>query len=108
VGKEYQQGYKRVNDRLPKVPEDTTQDALGQTRQCLQCIDDLLARAGTDKTRILMATIYLVDIQDFQAMNSAWDAWVPEGAAPSRATVAGVTLADPGWKVEIVVTAAMP
>jgi enamine deaminase RidA (YjgF/YER057c/UK114 family) len=55
-----------------------------------------------------MAQIFLVDGDDFQAMNEAWDAWVPEGAAPARATVVGVKLADPGWKVEIVVTAALP
>lgn len=52
--------------------------------------------------------IYLVDINEFAAMNEAWDAWVPAGATPARATIAGVKLADPGWKIEIVAVAALP
>ena len=80
-------------------------DAAGQTRQVLAAIDALLARAGSDKTRILRAQIFLADIADFAAMNSAWDAWVAPGHTPPRATVQAA-LARPGWKVEIVVTAA--
>lgn len=88
-----------------QVPEDTSADIEGQTRQVLAAIDDLLAQAGSDKTRILRAQIYLADIQDFAGMNRAWDAWVVPGNAPSRATVQA-RLAKPDWKVEIVVTAA--
>ncbi len=88
-----------------QVAADDTQDAAGQTRQVLAAIDALLARAGTDKTRILRAQIFLADIADFAAMNSAWDAWVVPGHAPPRATVQAA-LARAGWKVEIVVTAA--
>ena len=89
-----------------QVPGDATQDITGQTRQVLDAIDALLARAGTDKTRILRAQIYLADRADFPGMNAAWDAWVPAGHTPPRATViAG--LARPEWKVEIVVTAAV-
>lgn len=88
-----------------QVPEDTGADIEGQTRQVLAAIDDLLAQAGSDKTRILRAQIYLADIQDFAGMNRAWDAWVVPGNAPSRATVQA-RLAKPDWKVEIVVTAA--
>jgi len=80
-------------------------DAAGQTRQVLAAIDALLARAGSDKTRILRAQIFLADIADFAAMNSVWDAWVAPGHTPPRATVQAA-LARPGWKVEIVVTAA--
>lgn len=89
-----------------QVPDDTRQDITGQTRQVLAAIDALLARAGSDKTRILMAQIYLADLADFDGMNAAWDAWVAEGHAPPRATVQA-RLARPEWKLEIVVTAAV-
>ena len=89
-----------------QVPEDTNTDIEGQTRQVLAAIDDLLAQAGSDKTRILRAQIFLADIGDFAGMNRAWDAWVVPGNAPSRATVQA-RLAKPEWKVEIVVTAAV-
>ena len=89
-----------------QVAEDATQGVIGQTRQVLAEIDALLAKAGTDKTRILRAQIYLADIADFAGMNRAWDAWVVPGQAPSRATVEA-RLANLAWKVEIVVTAAV-
>ena len=88
------------------MPDDATQDITGQTAQVLAAIDALLARAGTDKTRILMAQIFIADLADFAGMNVAWDAWVPAGHAPPRATVEA-RLAKPEWKVEIVVTAAV-
>jgi len=89
-----------------QVPSDASQDIGGQTRQVLAAIDALLARAGTDKARIVMAQIFLADLADFPGMNAAWDAWVPAGNAPPRATVQA-KLARPEWKVEIVVTAAL-
>ena len=88
-----------------QVPEDTDQGIEGQTRQVLEAIDALLAQAGSDKTRILRAQIFLADIDDFAGMNKAWDEWVAAGHAPPRATVQAA-LARPEWKVEIVVTAA--
>lgn len=87
------------------VADDPTADAAGQTRQILARIDQYLAEAGTDKTRILMATIWLADMQDFAAMNSAWDPWVPKGATPARACVES-KLAAPAYRVEIRVVAA--
>src|SRR6516164_4921426 len=69
------------------IPEDTTQDVTGQVKQALHEIDALLAKAGSDKTRILTATIWLADIGDFAAMNAVWGAWVSPGQAPARATV---------------------
>ncbi len=87
-----------------QVPEDTNLDIEGQTRQVLSAIDALLAQADSDKTRILRAQIFLADIADFAGMNRAWDAWVVPGQAPARATVEA-KLANPAWKVEIVVTA---
>ena len=89
-----------------QVADDTSADVAGQTRQVLAAIDRLLAATGSDKTRILAATVYLADIGTFAAMNSAWDAWVPKGATPARATVEAA-LAAPAYKVEIVVTAAV-
>jgi enamine deaminase RidA (YjgF/YER057c/UK114 family) len=89
-----------------QVAEDASQDVAGQTRQVLDAIDALLAQAGTDKTRILRAQIFLADIADFAGMNQAWDAWVVAGHTPPRATVQAA-LAKPEWKVEIVVTAAV-
>lgn len=87
-----------------QVPEDASLDIEGQTREVLAAIDALLAQAGSDKTRILRAQIFLADIADFAGMNRAWDAWVVPGNAPARATVEA-RLAKPEWKVEIVVTA---
>lgn len=89
-----------------QIPSDMSEDVRGQTSQVLNSIDVLLARAGTDKTLILRAEIYLSDIADFGEMNAAWDDWVPAGHAPPRATVEA-RLAMPEIKVEIVVTAAM-
>ncbi|MDJ1157229.1 RidA family protein [Chelatococcus sp. SYSU_G07232] len=88
-----------------EVAEDTTQDAAGQTRQILASIDETLKKAGTDKTKILKANIWLADIKDFAAMNSVWDAWVPQGHTPARATVEA-KLAAPQYLVEIMVVAA--
>jgi enamine deaminase RidA (YjgF/YER057c/UK114 family) len=89
-----------------QVASDASLDATGQTANVLGQIDALLARAGTDKTRILMAQIFLADLADFPAMNAAWDAWVAPGHTPPRATVEA-RLAKPEWKVEIVVKAAV-
>ena len=76
-----------------------------QTRDILGIIDRLLATAGTDKTKLLSANIWLTDISTFAEMNAVWDGWVAPGCAPARATVqAG--LAAPQFKVEIAVIAA--
>lgn len=89
-----------------QVPDDATQDIRGQTTQVLAMIDRLLAEAGTDRARILMAQIYLADLADYDGMNEVWDDWVPPGDAPPRATVQA-RLARPEWKIEIVITAAI-
>jgi enamine deaminase RidA (YjgF/YER057c/UK114 family) len=89
-----------------QVPDDATQDIRGQMRQVLAAVDALLARAGSDKTKILMAQVFLADLADFDGMNAVWDAWVPAGHAPPRATVQAA-LAKKEWKVEVVVTAAL-
>lgn len=89
-----------------QIPEDATQDITGQTRQVLAAIDTLLAKAGTDKSRLLMVQIFLADLKDFAGMNEVWDAWVVPGHTPPRATVQA-QLGNPEWKLEIVVTAAV-
>jgi enamine deaminase RidA (YjgF/YER057c/UK114 family) len=89
-----------------QVAADDTQDIYGQTRQVLAAVDALLARAGSDKSKILRVQIYLADMEDFAAMNTVWDAWVLPGHTPARATVQAA-LARPTWKIEVVVTAAI-
>jgi enamine deaminase RidA (YjgF/YER057c/UK114 family) len=81
-------------------------DATTQTKSVLDQVDALLTRAGTDKTKLLSATVYLTSMEHYAGMNAAWEAWVPAGSAPARATVGNVTLARPEWCVEIVIVAA--
>lgn len=88
-----------------QIAEDTTQNIQGQTREVLAHIDRLLAEAGSDKTRILSCQIFIADVQDFDGMNEAWNAWVPEGQTPPRATV-GVRFPDARRLIEIIVVAA--
>lgn len=87
------------------VPERGDTDITGQTQDVLEQVQTRLQEAGSDKSRILRAQIFLTDIQDIGAMNAVWDAWVVPGTAPPRATVQAA-LADPAWKIEVVVTAA--
>ncbi len=77
-----------------------------QTRDILSSIDRLLAEAGTDKTKLLTANIWLSDISTFGEMNEVWDAWVSPGNTPCRACVES-RLASPKFTVEIMVTAAL-
>lgn len=87
------------------VPECVELDIRSQTANILAQIDARLAELGSDKSRLLRVQIYLAHISDIAAMNEVWDAWVPPGHAPPRATVeARLALAD--WKIEVVVTAA--
>jgi enamine deaminase RidA (YjgF/YER057c/UK114 family) len=89
-----------------QIAEDASQGIAGQTQQVLDAIDGLLARAGSNKSRILRAQIFLADLADFAAMNKVWEAWVVDGHTPPRATVQAA-LAKPEWKIEIVMTAAV-
>jgi enamine deaminase RidA (YjgF/YER057c/UK114 family) len=89
-----------------QVAADGTQDIRHQVSQVLGAIDALLARAGTDKSKILRCQIFLADLTDFAAMNEVWEAWVVPGHTPPRATVQAA-LAKAEWKIEIVVTAAV-
>src|SRR2546423_617297 len=76
-----------------------------QTRDILSIIDGHLAKAGSDKSKLLSATIYITDMKTFQEMNSVWDGWVSPGNTPARATVEA-KLAAPQYNVEIMVVAA--
>lgn len=89
-----------------QIAEDASVNIQGQTRQVLESIDALLAQAGSDKSKILHAQIFLPDLGDFAAMNEVWEAWVVPGHTPTRATVQAA-LANPKWKIEVVVTAAV-
>ena len=86
--------------------DDTKLDVKGQTKQILDKIDKFLKEAGTDKSKILSANIWLTDIGTWSQMNEAWTAWIPEGNTPARATVEA-KLANPALKVEIMVQAAL-
>lgn len=87
------------------VADDTSASVFRQTEAILEKIDACLDEAGTDRTRLLAATIWLSDIGDFDEMNRAWDAWVPRGHAPARACMES-RLAREEYRVEIQVTAA--
>ena len=85
--------------------DDRNLDVKGQTKQILDKVDKFLAEAGSDKSKVLSANIWLTDISTWAQMNEVWDAWVSPGNAPARATVEA-KLAAPGLKVEIMVQAA--
>lgn len=85
--------------------DDTTGDTAQQTRDTLAKIDQYLALAGSDKTKLLIAQIWLRDIADFEIMNNVWDKWIDRSAMPVRATVES-RLAGDAYRVEIMVTAA--
>lgn len=87
-----------------QVADDKSLDIEGQTRQVLQKIDDLLEQAGTNKTKLLTAQIWLSSMSDFNGLNTVWDAWVTPGETPTRCC-GQVLLADHGYRVEIIVTA---
>lgn len=89
-----------------QVAETNDQADVGtQTQECLDRIDAVLERLGSDKTRILSATIYLADMADYDTFNRYWDAWVPQGHTPARACVQA-RLAGDNFRVEICIVAA--
>jgi enamine deaminase RidA (YjgF/YER057c/UK114 family) len=90
------------------VAEDTRGKSVGeQTADILAQIDATLKKAGTSKSNIVKCNIWLTDMATFAQMNEAWDAWVPAGATPARATVESPRLAAAGYDVEIMVEAAV-
>ena len=89
-----------------EVAETPTLDARGQIVQVLGQIDTTLTMLNADRTRLLQVLIYLADLADAPVLNEVWDAWVPAGHAPVRACVQAQL--GVGYKVEMVVTAAVP
>ena len=89
-----------------QVSAEPSASARGQTEQVLRKIDALLASAGTSKSKLLSATVYLSNIANYDEMNAAWDAWVDKANTPARATVE-TRLANPKYLVEISVIAAV-
>jgi len=89
-----------------QVAENTEADITGQTRQVLAQIERLLAECGSDKSKLLSATIFLPDMADFGAMNAVWEPWLAPGGAPARATVQAA-LANAAYRVEIQAVAAL-
>ena len=89
-----------------EVPDDTAKDVTGQTEEVLAKIDALLKKAGSDKSKVLSAQIFLPDMKDFAGMNVAWEKWVVPGQTPARATIEA-KLANPAYKVEIMCIAAL-
>lgn len=90
---------------LVEVPAITDGDIAAQTTSLLAGVERLLGEAGSDKSKLLMVTVYLADLADYDGMNAVWDAWLPAGCAPTRACVQA-RLAKPGWRVEMAVIAA--
>lgn len=91
---------------LVEVPSNPEGDIAAQTANLLASVEVLLAQAGSGKHKLLMVTVYLADMADYDGMNGVWDTWVPEGHAPTRACVQA-RLANPAWRVEMAVTAAL-
>jgi enamine deaminase RidA (YjgF/YER057c/UK114 family) len=89
-----------------QVPDDGNADISVQTQQVLAKIDKLLREAGSEKSKLLWAQIFLPDMKDFGAMNAVWEKWVAPGQTPARATVQAA-LANAAYKVEIMATAAL-
>lgn len=89
-----------------QVPDDRTGGVAEQAAQVLAKVDDLLKDAGTDKSRVLTAQVWLSSMDDFAALNKVWDAWVTPGQTPTRCC-GKVEMNDPACRVEIVVVAAL-
>ena len=90
-----------------QVPDTLDASIEQQTSEVLSKLDAMLARAGTDKSRLLTAKIYLNDFRHYAGLNAVWDQWVDKNNTPARDCFK-LELANPGWKVEIIATAIRP
>lgn len=90
-----------------QVADTLDADITTQSREAFAKIDQLLAAAGTDKTRVLSVQIWLTDLADYEAFNAVWDAWIVPGQSPAR-HCAKVALANPAFRVELIATACLP
>lgn len=91
---------------VSQVAADPPGDFADEARVVLAQVDALLERSGSARDRLLTATVYLADMDLFEAMNAVWDAWVPAGAAPTRVTIE-TSLTRPHWRIAVQVTAAV-
>jgi enamine deaminase RidA (YjgF/YER057c/UK114 family) len=91
-----------------EVPNSQDGDIVKQTKEVLENVEATLEKVGSDKSKLLQVTIYIVDMKDYDGLNSIWDPWLPQGHAPSRACIQCAGLARPGWRLEMVLTAAAP
>lgn len=89
-----------------QVPNDDSLDIKGQSREVFANIDAALAKAGSDKSKILSAQVFITDLANFDAFNSEWNQWVKDITPPARATVEA-KLVNPNWLIEIMVVAAI-
>lgn len=89
-----------------QVPDDMTLDIAGQAKQVLAKIEALITQAGSDKSRLMTAQVWLRTMEDFVAFNAVWDAWVVPGSTPTRCC-GKVEMNNPNCRVEILVTAAV-
>jgi len=90
---------------LVEVAQTPGADIATQTREVLASVERLLLQAGSDKTKLLLVTLYLREMADYAAMNAVWDEWVPAGTAPARACIEA-KLANSDYRIEAVVVAA--
>ncbi len=88
-----------------EVPANLDADITAQTENLLASVEQLLIQAHSDKSRLLMVTIYLADMADYDAMNVVWEDWLPEDSAPVRACLQA-KLSSPQYRIELVLTAA--
>ena len=98
-------GYGELVFLAGQVADDKDGDITKQTRETLAKVDDMLSRAGTDKSRLLSVQIWLKTMDDFAAMNAVYDSWVVPGDTPTRCC-GKVELADPAYRIEVVGIAA--
>lgn len=89
-----------------QVPDDDSLDIVHQSKQVFANIDKALAKAGTDKSKLLTAQVFIKNLDDFDGFDTAWQDWVADITPPTRATVQA-NLVNPNWLIEIVVTAAL-
>jgi len=94
-----------LSGQVPWKSED--KDFITQAKEVFDLVEEQLLKAGSDKTKILSLRIYLQNPAMYGLMNSVFDEWIPDGCAPSRATICNVTFPNPNWQIEVVGIAAL-
>jgi enamine deaminase RidA (YjgF/YER057c/UK114 family) len=82
-------------------------DFLTQTEEVFKLVEEQLINAGSDKTKLLSLRIYIKNAQNYELMNSVFDRWIPDGCAPTRATIGNVIFPNPNWEIEVIAIAAL-